>query len=458
MDTQELTNKDQRAGTGKKLLWIIIILAIVGAGAFAVLTSKKSQDSGGSATKADTREQFEISCQPPDEHQWYRTDNTFVINPKNPDIMYVNVEWKGFFKSSDGGETWTRKVNGIFTDHIDATTKEDCFTEFPAAIIDPDNPDRILLATAGSPGTLNDPNSRGGGIYETTNGGESWQQRINETMNVYTTHLALAFKPGDTNTYYYGTSAAPASYDEADQNKIFVTKGLIYKTTDNGATWEELPTGFLKNTRLTSIIIDPKNPDRITAGTAVINRQQNSPNEIAEEQMGILQSTDGGKTWQRIDNLPKGYEAAMEMKAASANSDHMFMIPAIPGGERTPKAFYSLDGGKTWQESGNYMDMIAYDPFDPTGNRLIGYLWGACQGVCAKTLYESTDAGKTWRQFGTLPGEIENVMDIKTRLYNLVWHPTDAQSFFLTGASGLVWKTTDNGQTWTTLLSLAKLP
>ncbi len=413
-------------------------------------------DNSGQRKTGDGRTQYTIDCQPPDEHQWYRTDNTFLIDHKNPDTLYVSVEWKGFFKSVDGGETWTKVVNGIFSDHIDKVTKENCYGEYPAAVMDPENPNRILLATSGSPGTLKDINSQGGGIYETTDGGESWTQKIRNDMNVYSTRLGLAFKPGDTQTYYYGTSAAPASYNEADQTKIFVTKGIIYQTTDNGQTWTELETGFIKNARLMSIMVHPSKPDTITAATAVINRNIEGPNDIAAQQMGIIQTTDGGKTWKRVDNLPVGYEGSQETKAAPSNGDNMFHIPMIQGDDNLPKAFYSLDGGKTWLESAKHMDSVSYDPHDLSGKRLLGYSW-QCMGECQKTLWQSLDAGKSWQSFGTLPSEIKNIMDQKTRVQNIVWHPTNKSTFFMTGAGGLVWKTTDNGSSWNKLLDYGQL-
>ncbi|MCC7304226.1 hypothetical protein IT418_02325 [bacterium] len=415
-----------------------------------------NRDEPGSQ-EANAQGQFPIECKPQDQNQWYRTDDTFLVDHKNPNIMYVNVEWKGFYKTTDGGKTWSRKVAGIFTDHIDITTRENCYSEFPTAIMDPNNSNRILLATAGSPGTLKDMNSRGGGIYETTDGGEHWTQKINDTMNVYTTEGALAFKPGDPNTYYYGTSAAPASYQEADQNKLFVTKGIIYKTTDNGKAWSELPTGFTKNARLSGIIIDTKNTNKITATTVVLARNSGGPNAVVPEQMGVIQSLDGGESWKRIGNLPKGYQGTYGTEYSHKNPDHIFTIAATQGG--TPsKSFYSTDGGLTWKESEMAMDLVAYDPFDTQGNKLLGYKWQGCSGPCVYALYESTDAGKSWKTTkGTLPKEIKNIMDVKTRIYNIVWHPTDQNTLYVTGSYGYVWKSVDHGKTWVTLLSVDSL-
>lgn len=399
-----------------------------------------------------------LECNAPPETQWYRTDDTFVIDHKDPNTMYVNVEWKGFHKSTDGGKTWQLKVKNIIVDHRDKNTGKPCYGEYPVAIMDPNDSKRILLATSGGGGgTLKDQNMRGGGVYETTDGAETWKQKITDTMNGFATH-ALVFDTQNSQSFYYGTAASPASYTEADPNKIWVTKGLIYKTPDNGKNWMELPTGFIKNTRLISIMLDARNTAKITAATSVILRNANGPNTISKEQMGIIQSLDGGNTWKRIDDIPKGYEATYNTKASPKNPDRMYFIPSVNGGELSPKNFYSSNGGVNWKESNKQMNTFAYDPNDAAGNRLLGYQWECySQPSCPKTLQQSLDGGKTWANFGTLPAEAQDLGNQRNRVQNIVWHPTDKNTFFLTGAGAYVWKTTDNGATWTTLLNLQKV-
>ena len=419
-------------------------------------TTNETAQAEPEKSQQDPFEQNPIDCKPYDQNQWYRTDSTFVVDPKTPDTMYVNVEWKGFYKSTDGGQNWTKKVKGIVTDNKDKTTGENCYTEYPVAVIDPTNSNRLLLATSGGGGgTINDMNMHGGGVYESTDGAESWHQTINTTMNGYVTH-ALVLDPKNPQTFYYGTAASPASYREADPNKIWVTKGVIYKTTDNGKNWEELPTGIIKDLRLVFIAIDPQDSNKITASGVVMTHAQEGPNGIGKEQIGVIQSLDGGKTWKAIDNLPEGYKATLMAAASTKNGNNMFNISAVTGGQQQPKSFYTTDGGHNWVQSSRNFDYITYDPFDETGKTIIGYSW-QCGGPCVKQLYKSVDAGATWKPFGSLPSEIKNMQDQKTMINKIVFHPTDKNTMFMTGANGYVWKTTDGGSTWQTLLSVDKL-
>jgi hypothetical protein len=284
---------------------------------------------------------------------------------------------------------------------------------------------------------------------------------INNKMNIYVTDVA--FDPVRSATVYYGTTSNPASYTEADQNKIFVTKGLLYQTLNAGKTWEELPTGIGYHSGLTSILINSKNPQQIVAPTFSANRQSadgtgtgvSTGKDTSVDQLGILQTTDGGKTWGKFEAQIPGNPAIMAGFVSPTNFNHMFFLPM--GTTGSPKAYVSLDG-KTFSET-KFVDTIVYDPFDTTGNHAVGYstinIGPASQNL---TLWETKDGGLHWTKLGTLPKEITDVNDSKTKVSNIIWHPTDPNTLYMSGAGGYIWKTTDLGQTWTTLLSVDKLP
>ncbi|MGZ3867152.1 MAG: VPS10 domain-containing protein, partial [Bacteroidia bacterium] len=101
----------------------------------------------------------------------------FVINPKNPDIMYMSTwqfrrtPWSftsggktsALYKSTDGGKSWRKIHNGITGD----TLGRICIAVAPSA---PDN----VYAIAESKNT---------GLYKSTDGGETWARK-GGSMNV----------------------------------------------------------------------------------------------------------------------------------------------------------------------------------------------------------------------------------------------------------------------------------
>jgi hypothetical protein len=393
-----------------------------------------------------------FECNPRSDEEFHRTDGTLVIDPKNPDVMYVNAEYLGFHKTTDGGKTWTLLTNGIKAYGRNDDPNTPCYAEYPFAVIDPTNSQRVILVVSGAGGTPKDLNALPSGILESTDGGASFHQLIDDDMNGYVSSFTL--DPSDPSVVYYGTNSSPASYLEADPNNIFVDVGLVYKLEDG--KWTELPTGFLPYTGGSGIHVNPENPDELVLFTFTAPKPQGGVRDFSStEQMGILRSTDGGNTWTETHPFPVGYEAILLHDVAPTNFQHMFATPyAATGG---PKSFYSVDGGKTFQESGHFIDFMKYDPHDPSGNRLLGYNWQSMMGPAVNKLFESTDAGATWHEFANLPVEIESIGAKKTLISNIVWHPTDPDTFFMSGASALVWKTTDNGQTWTKLLDYTML-
>jgi len=103
------------------------------------------------------------------------------------------------------------------------------------------------------------------------------------------------------------------------------------------------------------------------------------------------------------------------------------------------------------------MDYVAYDPADPadpTGNKALGY--SGQSGF--KTLFTSSDSGKSWQQKGVLPQDITNLQDPKERISKIIISPLDSNTIVMSGASGFVWKSMNNGNSWETILSLETLP
>ncbi len=488
-ESRSLQQTVQAPTTSKaKALKIPLIIAVgvflcIAVGSVLVLKNDKKDDSANAPQQENAEQTISAStvvdqikqkwpndvidlqkfeCAPRTENEWYRTGHSLAIDPKNPDTMYVNVEWLGVFKTVDGGSTWKQITKGIKAyARADDPTKA-CYSEYPTLKINPMNTKHLMLAASGGGGgnlSLTAPNQQTGGVFQSFDGGETWDFMINETTNLYVNDLA--FDPKNDGVAYYSTSSTPASYTEADQTKIFVKDGLVYKTTDYGKSWAELPTGIGELTGATRILLNENNPQEMVVPTFSAKRQSadgtgtgiSTGKDITVPQLGILKTTDGGKTWQKL----AGSETQPFIGAAhaSANFTNMYFTPSMTNGSES----YGLvtTDGNTLQKT-KYLDLVAYDPNDAKGARLLGFssisIGPASQNL---TLYESRDGGITWNKFGTLPKEIQDPNSRKTRISGISWHPTQKDTIFLNGANGSVWKSEDNAKTWKTLLTADKL-
>ncbi|MFQ6105254.1 MAG: fibronectin type III domain-containing protein [Candidatus Glassbacteria bacterium] len=98
--------------------------------------------------------------------------HSMVINPYDPDILYACTEadWElggneGVFKSTNGGESWFPAGNGL------PPSRDDFFLNLHTMVIDPANPEVLYVGRLNS---VLDQYNPSGNIYKTTNGGESW--------------------------------------------------------------------------------------------------------------------------------------------------------------------------------------------------------------------------------------------------------------------------------------------
>jgi len=139
-------------------------------------------------------------------------------------------------------------------------------------------------AVTGIPGepTIGFFGSTGGGVWKTTDGGQTWS---NLSDGFFGGSIgAVAVSSWDPNVLYAGGGEVTVRGN--------VSSGTgMWKSVDGGKTWTDV--GLKDSRHIPRITIHPRNPDLVYA--AVLGHLY-GPNE----ERGIFRSQDGGETWERI--------------------------------------------------------------------------------------------------------------------------------------------------------------
>lgn len=379
-----------------------------------------------------------VNCYPRLGFDNYRTGQTFVVNPKNNKEMYINVEYRGLYKSVDGGDTWSFSGKGLKGLPRNDDTSKPCHELRFYLYIDPSNPQRLLAPGGSAPGKVG---AGLGGLSESLDGGATWRQLFASEMSAYTESVVT--DPTDPKIVYVTTSALPQSMDGPDKGKTFVTKGVVYKTVDGGKTWQELPTGLFPDLRVPGIFIDARNPKTLRLATFGLPSGTNVDKKSTNEQWGFLETHDAGETWTKLGaTLGIGIR---HLDVSAANLNRFYMMASK---DNMDKIYYSQDGS-LMEPDNMIVNFARYNPHDKTGMSLIGVnLYAAPNGI-----FESVDGGKTWSAVGKLPDGITN----DHRVANIVFDPIDPSVIYINSDLARVWKSNDKGKTWNALLYMDKL-
>lgn len=386
----------------------------------------------------------QVDCRSRDGHDNYRTQHTLTVDQTSPSTVWLGVEYGGVFKSLDGGETWSRADTGI-TAYPAAGTGEKCIQEMGRIVVDPGNPNHVLMSRVESPGTVTMRFSENAGVWKTTNGGVSWFQIIQPGMNA-SGSKALTIGPGGV--IYHGVNNNKASYGGAPAD-LYNTVGVLYRSDDSGGTWRELPTGAPEGLRALQVFVNPANANHVWA---VVMHQVGEEHPVPENQWTYLESRDGGETWERgTDKLPLVYRAPSDGTVHPLDFNRRMLTTATQSGQQ--RSFVTANGGVSWSAMSHYMFTARFDPHDRTGLHAVGY----APYEQSPGLFESRDGGVTWTRLANTPAEVNHESNFGVRVTEIVWHPTDPNILYMSGSGGYAWKSLDGGRNWRTIFTVEQM-
>ncbi len=223
------------------------------------------------------------------------------VDPHNPAVVYAGGR-SGLFRSDDGGETWT----GLAFPPVR-------HTEINAFAISPEDSNLVI----------NGPWDIGRTIARSEDGGFSWKQ-IDVHSGNESQYLDIQFATSNTSIIYAGRGKAKYKY--GDIPGTAEPGDGVYVSRDAGLEWFPAMDKNIEGKSISSIAVNPLNPNLIAAGTG----------------NGVYLSQNGGKSW-KISS--KGIDPGADIKDVVFNPDD----PAILWcADFMTGVYQSTDGGETW--------------------------------------------------------------------------------------------------------------
>ena len=330
--------------------------------------------------------------------------------PGNPNVVYVGTGGGGLWKTNDGGMTWA----SLFDDKTTVSVGD--------LALDPRNPEVVWLGSGEA--NMRNSVSFGDGVYKSTDGGKTWAHfGLAETMHI----ARVIVHPLEPETAY----VCAVGHQSAPNNE----RG-VFMTTNGGVTWQK--TLFVDDGHgCADLDINPKNPNVLYAAMWRFERKAWN-HTSGSEKSGVFRSTDGGRSWKKLEKgLPK-LIGRVGVKVAPSNPSVVYLAAESKEGT----LYRSTDAGDSFVEMtrarevvsrGFYYADLRVDPVEE--NRVY---------AVASNLQISTDSGKTFRN---------TARGIHIDFHSLWIDPTNPARMWA-GSDGGLSLTNNRGDSWESILNI----
>ena len=348
------------------------------------------------------------------------------VAPGNPDICYATDLFRTY-RTLDGGKAWAQ-VNSVRTrDHHWTTRGLDVTTSYGVQF-DPFDSKHVFIDYTDI------------GAFASQDGGQSWESATNGVPDSWrNTTYWMTFDPEVKGLMWAAFSEIhdlplPKMWRHGDF--LDKARGGIGISTDGGRNWTP-SNGGMREAAFTHVLLDPTSP----VGQRTLY--------ACGFGLGVYKSTDNGKTWQlKNDGITEINPFAWRI--VRGNDDALYLILARANEGRygmtsgSGALYKSIDGAEHWTkmklpEGVNGPYGLALDPRD--NRRMYLAAWGQEKtGVdSGGGVFLSTDGGQSWKP----------LFSQSQHIYDVTIDQKAPDTLYICGFDAAAYRSTDAGLHWT---------
>jgi photosystem II stability/assembly factor-like uncharacterized protein len=339
-----------------------------------------------------------------------------VLDPRNNNIWYLSFGSGGVWKTVNRGTSWKPIFDGGGSYSIGCLA------------VDPHDSNVVWLGTGEN--SSNRSVGYGDGIYKSTDAGKTWKHMgLTDSQHI----AKIIIDPRDSEKVYVAAEG-PLWSDGGDRG--------LYKTINGGKIWKAV-LEVSQYTGITSVALDPENPDTVYAASYQRRRHVGVLVGGGPES-AIFKSTNGGSSWKKLTNgIPSSDKGRIALAVSPQKSEIVYALVTAAGNESG--FFRSTDRGESWTRQSNYklVDPQYYGEIYPDPHRF-DHIFSVDM-----MMQETEDGGRNFKPV---------TWQMHVDYHALVLNPADS-NHLLVGNDGGLYESVDGGNTWRhfTNLSTAQL-
>lgn len=233
------------------------------------------------------------------------------------------------------------------------------------------------------------------------------------------------------------------------------TGGGVWKTDDAGKNWKNISDGFFKVGSIGDIAVSENDPNVIYVGTG----EHAVRGVMTSYGDGVYKSTDAGKSWKNIGLEKTRHIADIVVHPTNADVVLVGAQGTVHGDNQERGVYKSTDGGTTWKRT-LFVDEntgVSSLSMDMTNPRILyaatwphrRYPWKVVSGPNGM-IWKSTDMGETWTKIMEgLPKEMGKIgVSVSRANPNKVFAIVEAEK-----SKAGVYRSDDGGKKWNLMTS-----